>query len=109
MAHRIAYELAYGPIADGLQVLHRCDNPPCCNPAHLFLGTIKENIHDAMAKGRFTCGVRQHNSKLTDTQVQRLRQQRALGASVQQLATQYQLSPQNVRMIVRRRTWKHVP
>lgn len=51
-AHRFAYELLVGPIPDGLSVLHHCDNPPCCNPAHLFLGTRAENMYDAIAKDR---------------------------------------------------------
>ena len=51
-AHRVAWALANGPIPDSGHVLHRCDNPSCCNPNHLFLGSKKENTHDMMAKGR---------------------------------------------------------
>src|SRR4051794_23315069 len=51
-AHRFAYETFVGPIPDGYVVCHRCDNPPCCNPAHLFVGTPDENNDDKLAKGR---------------------------------------------------------
>ena len=51
-AHRLAWALAYGDIPTGMLVLHTCDNPPCCNPAHLFLGTQSENMKDKVNKGR---------------------------------------------------------
>ena len=57
--HRVAYELLHGPIAADEQVLHRCDNPPCFAPAHLFAGSAADNTHDMMAKGRAnTSGLR---------------------------------------------------
>lgn len=51
--HRLAWEIANGPIPDGGQVLHRCDNPPCCNPAQLFIGTHADNMTDRLDKGRY--------------------------------------------------------
>jgi len=50
--HRAAYVLAYGPIPEGLLVRHSCDNPPCCNPEHLLLGTVQDNVDDRVARNR---------------------------------------------------------
>lgn len=53
-AHRTSYELVYGPLTDGVKVLHHCDNPPCIRPSHLFSGTQKDNMQDCLKKGRFS-------------------------------------------------------
>lgn len=55
-AHRAIWMLTYGEIPPGLMVCHACDNPPCCNPSHLFLGTQRENMQDAQRKGRIPTG-----------------------------------------------------
>lgn len=81
-AHRFSYEIHFGPIPPGKQVLHRCDRPPCCNPAHLFLGTAKENIADMWVKGRGSLpprndvrGERNGHAQFTNEQVRRLRRE----------------------------------
>jgi HNH endonuclease len=56
LAHRFCWEIHFGPIPEGLRVCHSCDNPPCCNPKHLFLGTVADNNEDKRRKGRATGG-----------------------------------------------------
>lgn len=63
-AHRLAYELEFGPIPAGLHILHRCDNPWCVNPAHLFTGTAWDNCKDKMQKGRHAHGSKLPNAVL---------------------------------------------
>lgn len=74
--HRVAWEVSNGrPVPPGMFVCHRCDNPPCCNPDHLFLGTAADNANDMAQKGRGNGarGTRNHNAKLTDEQVEQIR------------------------------------
>ncbi len=82
--HRAAWELAHGPIPAGMFVCHRCDNPPCCNVDHLFLGTCADNVADMVAKGRGARGDRLPHTKLSDDDVARLRRIAAGGGVTQQ-------------------------
>ena len=67
--HRVAWESANGPIPDGLIVRHTCDNPPCCNPAHLLVGTQADNIRDAVERGRLAREFRMPHTVLSDADV----------------------------------------
>lgn len=108
-AHRVAYLLCIGQIPDGLFVCHRCDNPPCCNPAHLFLGTDLDNVNDSITKGRHTRGERTGSAKLCEADVIDIRYFYATGMSITRLAPLYGIAVRTARSIVARETWKHVP
>ncbi len=123
-AHRFAYELTYGPIPAGLWVLHRCDNPPCVRPDHLFLGTHQDNMDDKIKKGRCASGdqngARTHfdthprgersgMAKLTAEKVREIRLRYAAGGiSFVRLAKEYGVSEATIKEAVYRQTWKHV-
>jgi len=72
-SHRIAWIITNGEIPDGLFVCHKCDNPSCCNPSHLFLGTGKDNMQDCVSKGRRPSGERHPLSKMNADTVRSLR------------------------------------
>ncbi len=108
-AHRYAWERANGPIANGLLVLHRCDNPPCINPDHLFLGDHADNMADKVAKGRQQKGEQCPIARLTAALVRELRKRYlAGGISYKALAAEYGFSTNAVCCAVRGVTWKHV-
>lgn len=109
-AHRVAWELTHGPVPAGKEVRHRCDNPPCCRPDHLELGSHADNMRDTVVRRRAAAGERQGSAKLTDEIVSEMRASYANGMVTQrQLAERYEVSPATVSMIVRGRTWKHLP
>ena len=116
-AHRVAYALVEGPIPEGLEVLHRCDNPPCCNPAHLFIGTKSDNMRDMAAKGRQVMQARperrtygqrtnpprgeaHYRAKLTDSQVAEIRDRRSGGEGLRLIAERFGISVAHVHRLV---------
>lgn len=112
IAHRIAYSLCIGPIPEGLQVLHTCDNPPCCNPGHLFPGTNADNVRDRVAKGRNRSRPNPRScytfAKLTEDQVREIDRRCANGERQDVVASDYGVSSQTVSAIVTRQRWKHL-
>ena len=123
-AHRIAWELTYGPIPPGMGVCHRCDVPLCVRPDHLFLGTHADNMRDMAAKRRGTLGDRNPVrlypervqrgetcswSKLTEDQVRAIRSRYVpRKVTLQMLADEYGVTDMVIHKIIRRKSWAHV-
>lgn len=123
--HRLAYELLVGPIPDGLHVHHHCDNPPCFEKTHLWLGTQADNVRDMIEKGReakahgdknssrlypgIRRGERNGRAMPTEEQVQEIRVRYACGKiTQQQLAREYGMSQVGICQVILRRNWRHV-
>lgn len=106
-AHRAAFELWIGSIPSGMCVCHTCDNPPCCNPDHLFLGTVAENMADKAVKGRLKLGSRAGTSRLTENDVAEIRVLCAT-FSQREVAYRYGVSETTISNIITRKHWKHV-
>lgn len=107
-AHRVAYEIYCGSIGSST-VCHRCDNPLCVNPNHLFLGTQKDNVSDMISKGRQAVGERFSSHKLTPSGVREIRERYNAGGVTQQaLAEEFGVDQKLISRVVRRLSWKHV-
>lgn len=101
-AHTVAYELTFGPIPDGRQVNHKCDNPPCINPEHLYLGSQQENMADMSSRDRNVYGSRTGTAKLTELEA--LAIFRASGTH-KEIASAYGVSRQTVGLIKNGINW----
>lgn len=108
LAHRVAWTLYRGPIPAGQHVLHKCDNPPCCNPDHLFVGTNLDNVADRIAKGRSCAnhGTANGRARLCAEDVRAIR---ADSRSDEVLAKVYGVRPGTIWFARTRQTWRHIP
>jgi hypothetical protein len=107
--HRLAWSFANNQDPGELVVMHTCDNPPCCNPKHLVLGTRGENNRDSKSKGRNARGDKHGNSSLTTADVLSIRRRKANGDSTSLLASEFSVGVRTINKIVRRTSWQHLP
>jgi hypothetical protein len=116
-AHRFSWSLVNGPIPAGMFVCHRCDNPGCVNPDHLFLGTPKDNTQDMLSKQRQSRGENHGDKirasekryhKLTAEEVASIKHLLVLKQNVRFIAAAYDVTPRTVVMIRDGITWRHV-
>lgn len=108
-AHRASWEIHNGPIPEGLCVLHKCDNPSCVNPRHLFLGTKADNNADKVAKGRQAHGTQINTARLTDDdviEIRRIREETNL--FYREIAGRFGVATSTIRAVITRKTWRHL-
>ena len=104
-AHRVAWELANGPLPVGAFILHSCDNRRCVNPDHLRIGTFQDNMDDMTARFRHAHGDRNGHAKLTVDEVRTIR---VMGGTQKEIADHFGIAQGLVSMIRTRRIWKYV-
>jgi len=104
-SHRLSWEINVGEIPEGFHVLHKCDNPSCVNPAHLWLGTHQDNMKDSKEKGRRPMGEDNVRSKLSVQEVKTIRKLRKDGMKYSELAKMFNVSRQTIPDIINGRCW----
>jgi len=107
-AHRVSYELFRGPIPANTLVCHRCDNPSCVNPDHLFLGTPQINSRDMVVKGRSKAGTKNASAKLDEVRVAEIRAASSGGENKHSLARRFNVSRRLIQLIMKREVWPNV-
>ena len=110
-AHRFSWTLHNSAIPEGMCVLHRCDNPPCVNPAHLFLGDNSANVADRMRKGRGYKGESAPQAILTEADVLEIRRRIIKGHPVhgmKPMSREFGVSPGTIKAAIIRKSWKHI-
>ncbi len=107
-ASRFALEQVTGPPEPGMLACHRCDNPPCVNPKHLYWGTFQDNANDAVARSRIPLGEAKAQAVLTETQVIEIRNRYATGEPQKSIAEAFDVSVPTIRSIALGFKWKHV-
>lgn len=109
-AHRLSYEVAYGPIPEGLNVCHRCDNRRCCEPDHLFAGTQAENMADMIRKGRkpWLAGELNTRSKLTDAIAAEIRSLKGV-IPQKDIAVRFGVCASTVSYVMNDKRWVAIP
>jgi hypothetical protein len=107
----VAWEQENGPIPNGMVGCHRCDNPPCCNPKHIFPGTRGDNCRDREAKGRGRAarGEGTGFAKLTEEKVRIIRARYDAGETATNLGKEFEVSMNTAWTVAKRLAWKHVP
>lgn len=107
-AHRFMWEAFNGPIPNGFDVCHTCDNRKCVNPGHLFLGSRHDNMRDAVIKNRVQRGEDRYNAVLTEEIVREARRQRQRGKMVKDIAQEMGVPSYTLAPAIRGKTWSHV-